>query len=155
MENKTKDMKKYMKDYNKKYYLEHKEKIKVATRRWTVENPERVKGYVKKINNCQKTRDRKDEWVMKNKKKNAVCKNIWRKENYNKNKKNVLARNIAQKISLGKECGICKSTKKLERHHWRYDKPLLVSTMCKDCHTIQHINGFNQSRYAGGISFGR
>ncbi len=49
------------------------------------------------------------------------------------------ARELARSIPIGKECGICKSTKNLQKHHWRYDKPLLVSTMCSECHTIQHI----------------
>lgn len=41
-------------------------------------------------------------------------------------------------ILLNKNCGICESIEKLERHHWRYDKPLLVNTLCKQCHVIQH-----------------
>ncbi len=49
------------------------------------------------------------------------------------------ARELARSVPMGKECGICKSTKNLQKHHWRYDKPLLVSTMCSECHTIQHI----------------
>lgn len=49
---------------------------------------------------------------------------------------------MAQKIPLQKECGICKTSERLERHHWNYSKPLLVSTLCKDCHTIQHIKHF-------------
>jgi len=50
--------------------------------------------------------------------------------------------NMAKKIPLEKECGICKSSERLERHHWNYNKPLLVSTLCKSCHTIQHIKHF-------------
>jgi hypothetical protein len=36
-------------------------------------------------------------------------------------------------------CEICGKNNKLEKHHWRYDKPLLVNTLCKGCHAIQHI----------------
>lgn len=56
-----------------------------------------------------------------------------------KHPKKIMAQKQAQKIPLKKECGICKTSERLERHHWRYDKPFLVSTLCKDCHTIQHI----------------
>ena len=49
------------------------------------------------------------------------------------------ARELARSIPTGNECGICKSKDNLQKHHWRYDKPLLVSTMCSECHTIQHI----------------
>lgn len=76
--------------------------------------------------------------------------NEWRENNRDKvsdiNKKlrkkypeRMRARELARSIPIGKECGICKSTKNLQKHHWRYDKPLLISTMCSECHTIQHI----------------
>ena len=31
---------------------------------------------------------------------------------------------------------------KLEVHHWRYDKPELVNTLCRTCHKIQHVKDF-------------
>ena len=78
--------------------------------------------------------------------------NKWRDENrqkvYDKDKERrkspeskikLRSRELARSIPMGKECGICKSTKNLQKHHWRYDKPLLVSTLCSECHTIQHI----------------
>ena len=54
-------------------------------------------------------------------------------------------------IKLKPNCEICNSTNDLQRHHWRYDKPLMVNTLCKECHTIQHVKNFNKSKYAGGI----
>jgi len=65
----------------------------------------------------------------------------------NNNPDKVMAHKIAQKIPLKKECGICKSKIGLERHHWRYDKPLLVATLCKPCHTIQHVKHFVGGNY--------
>jgi len=56
----------------------------------------------------------------------------------------IMAQKMAQKIPLKKECGICKTEKRLERHHWDYNKPLLFSTLCKECHTIQHIKHFKE-----------
>ena len=49
------------------------------------------------------------------------------------------ARELARSVPFGEECGICKSKENLQKHHWRYDKPFLVSTMCSYCHTVQHI----------------
>jgi hypothetical protein len=43
---------------------------------------------------------------------------------------------------LKESCELCGSTKELERHHWNYDKPLLVNTLCKTCHKIQHVKDF-------------
>lgn len=43
---------------------------------------------------------------------------------------------------------ICGSIDRLRRHHWRYDKPLLVNTLCFDCHQIQHTKNFYESKYA-------
>jgi hypothetical protein len=49
------------------------------------------------------------------------------------------ARNMAEKnVPLKDNCEICNSTEKLQRHHWRYDKPLLVNTICSYCHDVQH-----------------
>lgn len=57
-------------------------------------------------------------------------------------------------IHLKSQCEMlgCGSTKNLQRHHWNYNKPLLVNTLCKTCHTIQHVKNFDKSKYArGGI----
>lgn len=74
-------------------------------------------------------------WQSKNKGKVLAYHAFYKK----KNKLKVNARNRAQKyIELKSLCGICKSKENLQRHHWRYDKPLLVSTLCSDCHNVQH-----------------
>ena len=69
----------------------------------------------------------------------------WRIENkdYYKSydKRNTLlvkARRLAKKIPLKKRCEICKGKESLERHHWDYNKPLVVVTLCKRCHSIIH-----------------
>jgi hypothetical protein len=53
----------------------------------------------------------------------------------------------ARKINLKNSCEICNSTHKLERHHWNYDKPLMVNTLCQTCHEIQHVKNFYQSKF--------
>jgi hypothetical protein len=64
------------------------------------------------------------------------------------------ARNQAKRnIPLKESCEICGSKDNLQRHHWNYNKPLMVSTLCITCHMIQHIKNFNESIYAGGITY--
>jgi len=138
------------KQYNHEYYLKNKEKIKANVKNWAENNPEKIKGYVKKINNSQKARERKDKWIEKNQQKNKQVKNEWQKNYYKKNPKVVNAQNIAKQIPLKENCEICKSTKNLQRHHWNYDKPLLVNTLCSTCHKIQHIKHFETNKFGGG-----
>jgi hypothetical protein len=57
----------------------------------------------------------------------------------------IIAHKIARQIPLHSNCDICKTQDKLQRHHWDYEKPLLINTLCKECHDIQHINNFNES----------
>lgn len=33
-------------------------------------------------------------------------------------------------------CSWCRNRRRLERHHWDYDEPLLVTYLCSDCHDI-------------------
>ncbi len=63
-------------------------------------------------------------------------------------------RRKARNIPLKSSCQICGDKQNLERHHWRYDKPLMVATLCKDCHAIQHVKNFSTSKY-GGNNFGK
>jgi hypothetical protein len=34
------------------------------------------------------------------------------------------------------KCCWCRRRKRLERHHWDYSQPLVVSFLCRDCHDI-------------------
>jgi len=61
------------------------------------------------------------------------------------------ARIMARKIPLKSNCEICQSTENLGKHHWRYDKPLLVNTLCKECHDIQHVKNFQESKFGGKL----
>lgn len=49
------------------------------------------------------------------------------------------ARKKANKyMELKEKCEICGDVKNLQFHHWRYDKPKLVNTLCGFCHGVQH-----------------
>ena len=148
-------IKEYMDKYNKKYYQENKEKIKQNVMNWKNKNMEKVKDYKRKEGNSEKKRIRDYNWIKNNIERNREYKREWRKRNpMNKTENN--ARNMARRnIPLKESCDICHSTNNLQRHHWRYDKPLLVNTFCVTCHKIQHIKHFDSSIYRGGNSFGR
>lgn len=47
--------------------------------------------------------------------------------------------------ALAEQCGIiprprlcawCRRPRRLERHHWDYDAPLVVTHLCGDCHAV-------------------
>lgn len=46
---------------------------------------------------------------------------------------------LAEQLGLlerPKGCSWCRRRSRLERHHWDYDQPLLVTFLCPDCHDI-------------------
>jgi len=118
------------------------------------------KQWLKKPNNMNKHKIWVKNWQLNNKERTEInrinnpnfkiVQKRWRDNNRDSRRKNqqryglnnplkVRAHNLSQKIEKKPYCEICKSTGSLEKHHWRYDKPLLINTLCKECHTIQHI----------------
>jgi hypothetical protein len=82
------------------------------------------------------------------KKLSLIMLNKWKDKKQTKEEKRIklYAKNRARiYVPINPFCEICHSTENLQRHHWRYDKPLLVNTLCKECHDIQHIKQFNKS----------
>jgi len=141
------------KEYHKEYYKKNKEKLKANMKKHQEDNKkkiaERKKDFYKK---------NKDE-ILKQQKENYTKNRIRLTNNpyglnVKENKKRINARAYARKKPLKSSCQICEDTQNLERHHWRYDKPLIVATLCHDCHSIQHIRNFETSKY-GGHQFGK
>ena len=65
------------------------------------------------------------KWAKKNPEKfRAIC-------NFNYHKKN-------GNVKLGSKCEICSTTKNLVGHHFDYQKPLEVTTLCHHCHLTFH-----------------
>ena len=54
-----------------------------------------------------------------------------------KNSKYYLRHNLTPRIKKV-NCQICGSKKNLNRHHWNYDKPKIISVLCDYCHRVQH-----------------
>ncbi len=52
------------------------------------------------------------------------------------------------KIPLKSSCDICNEKDNLQRHHWNYNNPLSINTLCRTCHNIQHVKHFERSIYA-------
>ena len=126
----------------RKWYLLNKDKVKKNNKKFIQLNPEKVKLYKIKyvLNNSNKVKESKKKWNEKNiKKLREISRNY-----KHKNPQRVFAINSARKIPRKDSCEICGSKDKLEKHHWRYDKPLLVNTLCYACHKIQHLKNKNE-----------
>ena len=120
-------------DYKKQWLKrpENKEKHKVSVKNWQLNNKERIEINRRNNPNFKIVQKR---WRSKNKDVGRRKQERYRLNNPLK----VRAHSLSQNIEKNPYCEICKSTGNLEKHHWRYDKPLLVNTLCKECHTIQH-----------------
>src|SRR3990172_6747264 len=108
------------KDYyknNPEIYQRHLE----ICRKWYARNREKdlLKGYI---------------WRMTHKDKLKETTALWREKNREK-----------LRLKEKKEfCEMCDSKEKLNLHHWNYDKPLNVNTLCITCHNIQHTKNFER-----------
>ena len=144
--------KEHIKKYMHEYYLSHKKEWNEYCINWRKLNPDKAKNIQKRCNNNMKIRERRLKWISNNKDRYQISKTNYHK-NYLKNKDNLIkieARKIAKLIPLKENCEICKSDKNLERHHWNYNKPNMINTLCSTCHKIQHIVNFDSSIYRGG-----
>lgn len=131
----TEEQKQQMKEYAK----EHSQEIKVRKHKYYENN---------KIKILQRSRKYYNSHDIKKTKSPEIIKRDWEKMRNNAElwKKGKARRNAVKRIPIHSDCDICQSTQNLQRHHWRYDKPLLVNTLCSTCHGIQH-----QKFFEGGI----
>jgi len=91
---------------------------------------------MKKEEFLEKERIRLREYI-----KNPKVKERRRKLYLEKYKNRNEVRRITERYILNKlkeKCGICSSVENLHIHHWRYDKPLCYSILCRKCHNIIH-----------------
>lgn len=136
---------KLKKEYNKKYYNKNKGKILQNLKEYYKKNRrkilERVKKYSKRYEVRQKIREyKKKRWRNLNLREGFKKYSVKAQEKYvKKNPEKRKAKSLSRQLPLKSSCEICNSQEDLARHHWRYDKPLLVNTLCEYCHTIQHL----------------
>jgi hypothetical protein len=142
---KTEEQKQKSRENAKRWRENHREKYLEINRknvkRYSQEHPEYRKNYIKSdaYKEMRKKHDRKYHITHReylNQKRNE-----YRKKFPERRKAQDLAQ---EKIELKSFCEICGDTKNLERHHWRYDKPLMVSTLCRYCHIVQHHKDFSK-----------
>jgi len=114
--------KEHSNNYKHKWYSKNKQLTIQRAKEWTLKNP--IKAKESKIKHFSNNRDKYNE-------KNRV----WVINNPEKKKAQSKAQHF---IVMNPICEMCGSTQSLQRHHWRYDKPLLVNTLCQSCHSIQH-----------------
>lgn len=125
------------------YYKKNREKI--LKRNSEYRNKNKLKERDRHSKYYEENKEKIKEYYQKNK---SILNE--KRKKYGK-KLQVVRAKARHNIPLNSYCDICHSTENLQRHHWRYDKPLLVNTLCKECHDIQHIRNFNESRF-GGLS---
>jgi hypothetical protein len=107
---------------DRKYYLKNKDKIKSHSLKRYYNNRQKILKYqIERLNKIKKDVNHPE---------------------HNK----YLARHNYNTRVIKEKCEICGSKENLERHHWRYDKPRLISILCKSCHHIQHIKNKKSSR---------
>lgn len=121
----TKNM--HNKEYHKKYYLEHKEKMNKYNKEWISSNRKRFNELVY-------------SWQKNNPE--YICNYIARKYYYNNKIKANATSKLNRAIKIGKitrmPCEKC-GNKKSEGHHSDYEKPLDVIWLCKKCHEELHV----------------
>lgn len=121
--------------------LKNMENIIEYKREWRLKNKDIVLGKNRKYQ--QENKEKVIQWkrksYLKNKEKYIKRSKLYKLKNLEKIKAQSKAR---YHISLNPSCDICKSTGNLGRHHWDYNQPLNVNTLCKSCHNIQHIKHF-------------
>ena len=133
----------------KKYYQRNREHYLEYNKNYLKEHP--VDKEKKKANNKRYYEKNKEDILKKNKiycKENIeIARKSWLQtsKRYAKNHpERVKAHTIARKIPMKFACEICGSKEKLQRHHLRYDKPLLFLTLCDYCHKVQHKQILNE-----------
>lgn len=148
----------------KEWKKNNKEKVKASAKKYREKHKEEIKEYTQKYykHNMEKIKKYQQQWHQENKEKELTRSKKWKEENierfrelkskaqkkyYKKYPLKVKAVAMAKQVPLKSSCEICNSKEKLERHHWRYDKPLIVNTLCNDCHRIQHIKNFGGSQF--------
>ena len=133
-----KDIKK-LRGYSKK----NSKKIVKRKRIWRIENR---KKYLQQVDRHNKTINHKNnckKYRNKNRENITIKIRLYRRKNPEKsraivqryakqNKDKIKSRNYANRhFKLGKKCQICKSIKRLHKHHIDYIKQIIITTCCR------------------------
>jgi hypothetical protein len=126
---------KKLRDYNKKWNTENKEKCVKYCLKWQKKNPNKVRDW-KEAN-----KDKRVEYSFKSYYKNKdkiipkkyKATKLFRKKYPEKYKAQQLAKTYI-KIPKRYKCDVCKKQLAKDRHHPDYSKPFMVYLVCRSCH---------------------
>jgi len=112
-------------------------------RQWYLEHREEKITYAKKYyqNNRLKILENQRKYTEENKEKILERRQLHdrQRRRYEDRKQKERIQKIAYfNVLLGDKCEVCDSTENLVRHHFDYDKPLNVTTLCRRCHRTIH-----------------
>lgn len=125
-------------------YLCHcKDCMKENARAYRKLNIEKVKEYDRNRPNAVERGQKQRNRIKNSKALRQKCnklKNKWTKRNPEKKSAQRLLGRAVQKglILKPKSCSKCKSTEKIEAHHYDYKEPLEVDWLCISCHNMKH-----------------
>lgn len=146
--------KKCLSEYKKEHYKRNKSKYLDKAKRQRESDPDKVKAYNKKYyrDNKEAIKLKQKEYSRTEAGRQAAKKaatNYRKSEQYSLKqnaRKKVLRAVKSGRLVKPITCDVCKQEKELEAHHEDYNKPLEVDWLCKECHeNIHHLNEGHES----------
>ena len=133
------------KEYNKRYYLEHKEELKAKAKQYREGHKSQTSINKKRYyeDNKASILEKKKDYYLKNKAEMNKKRTQWRKERTNNATSKVQVALLNGSIQR-KPCEIC-GAEPTEAHHDDYNKPLEVRWLCREHHEQWHKN--NKPKY--------
>ena len=118
----------YFQEYNKKYKSTHKDYFNKKQKQYLQRHPEEKEKCLEKLNNFVNNLSKEDS--------NRISRDYNRKY-----PEKLKARNLVKKIKIPENqlCQICHEEPAKIKHHWRYDRPLMINFLGKSCHHIIHF----------------
>jgi hypothetical protein len=130
------------KEYSRSWAYRERHPDKAEENRAKLRTPEQLeKSSVRTLKNKEHLREVKRLYYQNNKVRLAKLSRERRKKvGYYNDAHNYSTLNYEKKCY----CEICDSVDDLEVHHWNYNNPNLVNTLCRTCHKIQHVKNFER-----------
>lgn len=116
------------KNYQSKYYIDNKDRIKDVHKKWVEKNFEYFNRLRKEYKDSERGKEKRRKWMREFRKENKDIIKV-----YNKSSKIEIPQN--------KLCEICNINLAKEKHHENYSKPLEIKFLCIKCHKKTHKNG--------------
>ncbi len=133
------------KEYNKRYYLEHKEELKAKAKQYRDGHKNQTSINKKRYyeDNKASILEKKKSHYLKNKSEMNKKRTQWRKEKTNNATSKVQVALLNGSIQR-QTCEIC-GAEPAEAHHDDYNRPLEVRWLCREHHAQWHKN--NKPKY--------